>query len=176
MREPNPAREEHLHLLGRRVLRLVEDDERVVQRAATHVRQRSDLDRARRQEFRNQLRVHHLVERVVEGAQVRVDLVGEGTRQVAQAFAGLDRRTGQDDAADLLALKRLHRLRHREIRLARTGGTDAEDDRVVVDRVDVLLLPRSSAGCSLPRAVRMAWLSTSAGLRLRSVLSILANS
>src|SRR4051794_28221480 len=33
--EPEPG-EEHLHLLGGRVLRLVEDDERVVERAAAH--------------------------------------------------------------------------------------------------------------------------------------------
>ena len=40
------AREEHLHLLGRGVLRLVEDDERVVQRAPAHERERRDLDDA----------------------------------------------------------------------------------------------------------------------------------
>ena len=40
--------QEHLHLLGRGVLRLVEDDEGVVERAAAHVGQRRDLDRARR--------------------------------------------------------------------------------------------------------------------------------
>ena len=39
--------QEHLHLLGRGVLRLVQDDERVVERPAAHVRQRRDLDRAR---------------------------------------------------------------------------------------------------------------------------------
>ena len=37
--------QEHLHLLGRGVLRLVEHDERVVQRAAAHVGERGDLDR-----------------------------------------------------------------------------------------------------------------------------------
>ena len=42
--EPEPG-EEHLHLLGRGVLRLVEDDERVVEGAAAHVRERRDLDR-----------------------------------------------------------------------------------------------------------------------------------
>ena len=40
------AREEHLHLLGRCVLRLVEDDEGVVHRAAAHEGQRRDLDDA----------------------------------------------------------------------------------------------------------------------------------
>ena len=44
---PEPdAGQEHLHLLGRGVLRLVEHDERVVERAAAHVGQRGDLDRA----------------------------------------------------------------------------------------------------------------------------------
>src|SRR6202012_1508846 len=40
--EPQPG-QEHLHLLGRGVLRLVQDDERVVQGAAAHVGQRRDL-------------------------------------------------------------------------------------------------------------------------------------
>src|SRR5712671_1327239 len=37
------ARQEHLHLLGRRVLGLVQDDERVVQRPAAHERDGRDL-------------------------------------------------------------------------------------------------------------------------------------
>jgi hypothetical protein len=41
------AGQEHLHLLRRRVLRLVEDDEGVVQRAPAHVGQRRDLDAPR---------------------------------------------------------------------------------------------------------------------------------
>ena len=40
------AGEEHLHLLAGGVLRLVEDDEGVVQRAAAHEGERRDLDRA----------------------------------------------------------------------------------------------------------------------------------
>jgi hypothetical protein len=44
-READP-RQEHLHLFRRRVLRLVENDERVVERAAAHVGKRGDLDRA----------------------------------------------------------------------------------------------------------------------------------
>src|SRR4051812_20246370 len=40
------AGQEHLHLLGRRVLRLVEDDEGVVERAAAHERERRHFDDA----------------------------------------------------------------------------------------------------------------------------------
>ena len=45
--EPKPKTgEEHLHLLGRGVLRLVQDDEAVVERASAHEGQRRDLDDA----------------------------------------------------------------------------------------------------------------------------------
>ena len=49
------AGEEHLHLLGRRVLRLVEDDEAVVQRAAAHERERRHLDGAPLEQARRAL-------------------------------------------------------------------------------------------------------------------------
>ena len=99
------AREEHLHLLGRGVLRLVENDERVVERATAHVRERRDLDDARLHQLRDRLDVHHVVQRVVQRPQVRVDLVVQRAGQEAQTLACLDRRTGQDDAADLLGLQ-----------------------------------------------------------------------
>src|SRR5919202_5708134 len=57
--------QEHLHLLGRGVLRLVQDDERVVQRPAAHVRERRDLDRSAFGQTRVVSRLEHLVERVV---------------------------------------------------------------------------------------------------------------
>ena len=60
------AREEHLHLLGRRVLRLVEDDERVVQRASAHERERSDLDHALLHVRGQAVGVEHVVEGVEE--------------------------------------------------------------------------------------------------------------
>ena len=46
LRAEAEPRQEHLHLLGRGVLRLVENDERVVEGAAAHERERRDLDRA----------------------------------------------------------------------------------------------------------------------------------
>jgi hypothetical protein len=134
------AREEHLHLLGRGVLRLVEHDEGVVEGAAAHVRERRDLDRARGQELRNDFGVEHLVQCVIERSKVRVDLVGQRSRQVAQSLAGLDRRTSEDDAVDLFPLQGLHGLGHRQVGLARSCRSDAEDDGIEVDRVDVGLL------------------------------------
>ena len=131
LRAEADAGEEHLHLLGRGVLRLVEDDEAVVERAAAHERQRRDLDRAALEQALRALGLDHVVERVVERAQVRVDLGHEVAGQEAEPLAGLDRGPGEDDAVDLLGLQRLHRHRHRELALAGAGRADAEGDDVV---------------------------------------------
>ena len=152
--------EEHLHLLGRGVLRLVEHDERVVERAAAHVRERSHLDGARRQKLRHDLGVHHLVERVVERAEVGVDLVGEGARQEAEPLTGLDGGPREDDARDLAPLQRLDGLGHREVGLAGAGRADAEDDRVARRwRRRSPSGRASSPGCSCPCSSR-SWCRT----------------
>ena len=149
--------EEHLHLLGRRVLRLVEDDERVVERAAAHVRERRDLDRAALHEPRDALGLEHVVERVVERAQVRVDLGEHVAGQEPEPLPRLDRGPGEDDAVHFLRLERLHRERDREVALAGAGRADRERDRVVAHRVDVALLarglrPHASCGRARPRS------------------------
>ena len=55
------AGQEHLHLFGGGVLRLVEDDERVVEGAAAHVRQRGDLNGARLHELGDGFGLEHVV-------------------------------------------------------------------------------------------------------------------
>ena len=137
--EPEP-RQEHLHLFRRGVLGLVENDERIVKRAAPHVCQRGDFDRSRGHQLRNRLLVEHVVQRVVERAQVGVDLLGERAGQEAEPLARLDRGPREDDPGDLLGLQRLHGLGHGQVGLAGAGRADAEDDGVDVDRVDVALL------------------------------------
>src|SRR5713226_9205486 len=66
--------QEHLHLLGRSVLRLVENDERVVQRAAPHVSERGNLNRPGRGQPRDRVGVEHVVQGIIERPEVRVDL------------------------------------------------------------------------------------------------------
>ena len=140
-REPEAdAGQEHLHLLGRGVLGLVEDDEAAVERAPPHERQRRHLDRAPLEQALGALGLDHVVEGVVQRAQVGVDLGHEVAGQEPEALTGLDRRAGEDDAVDLLGLEGLHRHGHRQPRLAGAGGPDAEGDDVVADGVDVALL------------------------------------
>ncbi len=137
--EPEPG-QEHLHLLGGGVLRFVEDDERVVERATAHERERRDLDGAALHQPGHDLRLEHVVQRVVERAEVRVDLGEDVAGEEAESLARFDRGAGEDDAVDLLGLERLHRERHREVALAGAGGPDAERDGVRLHRVDVALL------------------------------------
>jgi hypothetical protein len=130
-------RQEHLHLFGRRVLRLVEDDERVVERASAHVGERCDLDDPTLDMVDELGRVHHVLERVPQRLQVRVDLLVQGPREEAEPLPGLDGGPGEDETVHLARPERTHRRTHREVRLARAGRTDAERDRVLRDRVEV---------------------------------------
>ena len=140
LRAEAEARQEHLHLLRRGVLRLVEDDEAVVQGAAAHERERRDLDRPALDQVVRLVGVEHVVERVEERAQVRVDLRHQVAGQEAEPLAGLDGGAREDDPRHLALVQRGDRERHREVGLARAGGADPEGDRRAPDRVDVALL------------------------------------
>ena len=140
LRAEAEAGEEHLHLLGARVLGLVEDHERVVERAAAHERERRDLDHRALEVRGDALGVEHVVQRVEQRAQVGVDLRHQVAGQEAEALAGLDRGAREDDAVDLAARQRGDGHRDRQERLAGAGRADAEGDRRAADRVDVALL------------------------------------
>ena len=140
LRAEAEPREEHLHLLGRGVLRLVEDDEAVVEGAAAHERERRHLDRAALHVRAQLLRVHRVVERVEQRPHVRVDLGEHVAGQEAEPLAGLHGGAGQDEATDLPLRERRHGERDREVRLARAGRPDPEGDGAAADRVDVALL------------------------------------
>src|SRR4051812_37684626 len=134
------AREEHLHLLGARVLRLVEDHERVVERAPAHEGQRRHLDDVALEVGGHLVGVDHVVQRVEQRPQVRIDLGHQVAGQEAQPLPGLDRGAGEDDPVDLAAAQRRGGHGHRQEGLAGAGRADSEGDRVAPDRVDVALL------------------------------------
>src|SRR5918992_4205563 len=103
--EPDP-REEHLHLLRRRVLRLVQDDERVIQRSAPHERQRRDLHGSSLHQPREALPAGHLEQGVVERTHIRIDLLVEGARQEPEPLPRFDGGSGEDQPRDLTIVKR----------------------------------------------------------------------
>ncbi len=131
------ARQEHLHLHRRGVLRLVQDRVAMRQGAAAHERQRGDLDLAVGHAADDLVGRHHVVQRVVERAQIGVDLLLHVAGQEAEAFAGLDRGAGQHDPIDLAGLQHGHGLGDGEIGLAGAGRADAEHHLVACQRFHV---------------------------------------
>eukprot|EP01022_Parablepharisma_sp_SALTPOND_P035640 TRINITY_DN959_c0_g7_i1.p1 TRINITY_DN959_c0_g7~~TRINITY_DN959_c0_g7_i1.p1 ORF type:complete len:661 (+),score=231.75 TRINITY_DN959_c0_g7_i1:1723-3705(+) len=139
------AGEEHLHLFRRGVLRLVEDDEGVVQRASAHVGQRRDLDGLLFEELLGAVEAQQVVQGVIERAQVGIDLLRQVAWQEAQAFASFHGRAREHDALHGVALQRIDRAGYRQVGLAGTGGADAEGDVVLQDGIEVLALVRRAA-------------------------------
>ena len=131
------AGEEHLDLLGGGVLRLVQDDEGVIQRTAPHVGQGGYLNDALLHQLLMGLGTQHLTQGVVEGAEVGVDLAEQVAWEEAQPLARLDGGASEQDAGDLLLLEGLDRHGHGQEGLTRTCGSHAQDDGILTDGLHV---------------------------------------
>ena len=132
--------EEHLELQRGRVLRLIEDDHRLTQRPSAHERERRNLNRPFLHVLGQLSRRNHVLQRIVQRLQVRVDLLFHVSRQESQFLARLYRRTGQDDTLHLPVLQRPHRQRNRRVGLTATRRTDRKEQVVVLVRLDQRLL------------------------------------
>ena len=88
------ASQEHLHLLGRSVLRLIQDNESVVECTPTHIRQGGDLDNASLHQLRRTLGIHHIEQCIKERTHIRINLVFKRARQKAEVLAGFDNGSG----------------------------------------------------------------------------------
>ncbi len=132
------AGQEHLHLFDGGVLAFIKNDKGVIQRPSAHIGQRGHFDDVTLNQLLHFLKAEHLKQRVIQRAQIRVDLLAQIAGQEAELFACLDGRTGQQNTADLPALQRIDRRRHRQIGFTRTRRTHAESDVVIEDIGDVL--------------------------------------
>ena len=139
--EPD-AGQEHLHLLGRRVLRLVEDDERAVERPPPHEGERRHLDGARgragaaRPRARAGRRARRRAGRRY-GSTLAIRSPGRKPSRSPASTAGRVRMM----RVHLARLQGVHGLGHGQVRLAGARRADAERDDVLRDGVDVALLP-----------------------------------
>lgn len=136
------TRQEHLHLFDGGVLALIQNDERVVKRTATHVGQRSNFNHVTLDELFNFLEAEHFEQRVIQRTQVGIYFLTQITRQEAQFFTGFNSRAGQQDTADLLTLERINRSGNRQIGFTRTRRAYTEGD-VVVENVGDVIAPGS---------------------------------
>ena len=94
--------------------------------------------------------LHEVVERVVDRTQIGIDLLAHVARQEAEPLAGLDRRTGQDEALRLALLQERDGVADGEPGLAGAGRPFGEDELVLLQELDVEVLGRV-AGADGPR-------------------------
>ena len=164
------AREEHLHLRNGRVLRLVENDEGIIQRPAPHVGQWNDLDQVLLAIAVDLFVVHHFVQGVHQRSQVRIDLCLQVARQEAEVFTGLDCGPHQHELADPLGTQGGHRRGHGQIGLAGSGRSVAKHDVVLGDSIEILGLTLR-AGTDLPaRGENRQWPGCRSGRRRFALL------
>ncbi len=85
----------------------------------------------------------HLVQGVVERAEVGVDLLGQVPRQEAELLAGLDRRAHQQDASHFVVVERFHGSGDGKIGLAGTGRAEGQRQIMFLDGFHQLRLTGS---------------------------------
>ena len=166
------ARQKHFHLFTGGVLRFVEDDERIVERAAAHEGERRDFDNSLLEKRFELVGVEHFVKSVVERAHVGIDFFLERAREEAQFFAGFDGGTREDDAVDLLGEQSADGHGYREIGLAGAAWADAENHVVGFDLLHVMLLRGVfRRNLFLAEGARLAVFEDFAGGRVRLIES-----
>ena len=142
-------RQKHLHLGNGGVLRLVEDDEGLVQRATAHVGQRYDLDQVLLGVALDKVVIDHLAQGVHQGPQIGIDLGLQVAGQIAQTFAGFDGRADQHDLAHGFLFQCRGGHGHGQIRLAGSGRPKTQHDVVLAYGVHVSRLA-GRLGADLP--------------------------
>ena len=132
--------QKHLHLFGGGILRFVQNDERVIQGASTHVCERRDLDDLLFHQTLIRFGPQHIEQTVVERAQIRVYLLLQVAGQKTKLLPCFHRRAGQNDARDVFCLKGFDGHCNGQIRFTRTRRADAKSHRILADGVEVFLL------------------------------------
>ena len=127
-------------------MRLVEDDEGVVQRAAAHVGQRRDFDGAALGVLLDFFGGQHVVQRIVQRAEVRRDFFVKVAGQKAKRLAGFNGRAGEDDPRNLSLAQRRQCHGHCQIGFARAGRPDPKRDVVPANRVEIFFLADGFGG------------------------------
>ena len=140
LRIPSHTCQEHADLGGCGILRLVQNDYGVTQRAPTHKGQRSYLDDVL---LHHILQLHlwqHILQSVVERLQIGVYLFLHVARQETELLASLHSRAREDNLLRRLILQCFHGQGYRQVGLTCTGRSHGKHHVVLLVGIDELLL------------------------------------
>ena len=107
------ARQEHLHLRGGGILRLIQNGVAMGQGAAAHESQRRDFNLPGRDAPRHLFSGQHVMQSVVKRAEIGVHLFLHIARQEAEPFTRFHRGPRQHNPVNTPRLQQRHTLRHR---------------------------------------------------------------
>ena len=141
MRDPSPRRVRNIFIcivVG--ILRFVQQDAGVGQRAPAHEGERRDLDHAGLHAALDHARVHEILQRVVDRAQIGIDLLAHVAGQKAEPLAGLDRGARQDQPLDDALFEQRNGMADRQPGLAGAGRPFGEDEFVLLQRAQIEIL------------------------------------
>ena len=122
------------------VLGFIQNHKGVVQRPAPHKSQGGHFDHPFFQKPRSGLIVHHVVQSIVEGAEVRVHLFQKISGKESQSLPCFHGRAGQNDAVNLFLGQRSHPHGHGQIGLPRSRRPDTEHDVILANGIDIEFL------------------------------------
>ena len=128
---------EHLHLGRRGVLRFIKDHERIGERAPAHEGNRRNLDLAAGDPPFDLLGRHAIVQRIVNRAQIRIDLFLHIAGQEPQPLTRFNRRARQDQPLDRASDQLRHRLRHRDVGFAGACWPQCENHVLASQRAHI---------------------------------------
>ncbi len=132
--------EKHFHLFLGGVLGFIQNHESLVQGATAHIGQGGYFDNIPLHQFVYLFEAQHFIQRIVQGAQIGVDFLGQVAGQEAQALACFHRRTYQQYPAYQVTLECVYCTGHRQIGFSCTSRPHAEIDVVGHYPVHVLML------------------------------------
>ena len=142
--------QKHLHLLNGRVLRFIQNYECVIQRAAPHEREGRKFDCTTVQQPSDTFGTEHVVKRIVQRTQIRIDFLLNISRQKSNSFACFHHRPDQNDSTDRIVGKRVSGTGDRKVGFSGTRRSNSNGNGFGRDAFQVCLLgPRTRANIVL---------------------------
>ena len=117
----------------------------MLERPPAHERKRRDLDHAGLKAAFDHPPIHEVVERVVDRAQVRIDLVAHVAGQEAEPLAGLDRGARQHQPLDQTLLEERDGMADRKPVLPVPARTFGEHQLMLAQQSEIVILGGAAA-------------------------------
>ena len=136
--------QEHLHLHRRGILRFIKDHEGIGQSPPAHKGDGRHLDLSTGKAPFDLFGRHAIIQGVIQGPQIGIDLVLHIAGQEPQFLARLHCRARQDQPLHAAGDQLRHRLRHRDIGLASARRPQRKDDVMAGQRAHIVDLHRAA--------------------------------